>query len=242
MIRDDMLRIGICDDERAAVDSHAEQVRLVMRQMGMNADIRKCYTGNELLMEIEENGKFDILLLDIEMEDMNGIEVARRIRNTDAYVVIIFISAFDQYCKEAISVQPYAFLDKPLQHAQIRKAIKEAYSRQIEERETFDFQAGRVYYSIDLREIYYFHSELRKVYITARGAEYWFYGKIDWVERYLARKKHCFLRIHKSFLVNSRYIVRYDYEKVVLRNGEELEISRSRRKRVRQYCMELLER
>lgn len=104
-----MLRIGICDDEREALESHTELVRHIMQKMGMNADIRKCHTGNELLMEMEENGKFDIILLDIEMEYMNGIEAARKIRDTDAYVVLIFISAFDQYCKEAISVQPYAF-------------------------------------------------------------------------------------------------------------------------------------
>lgn len=238
----DMLRIGICDDDREAVEAHAEQVRRIMRQMGMNADIRKCYTGNELLLEIEENGKFHIILLDIEMEYMNGIEVARKIRSMDAYVVIIFISAFDQYCKEAISVQPYAFLDKPLQQAQIRRAIEEAYKRQIEEKETYDFQFDRVYYSIDLSEIYYFRSELRKVFIVTRQTEYWFYGKIDQVEQSLSRKKHRFLRIHKSFLVNSHYIVRYYYEKIALQNGEELEISRSQRSLIRKYCMELLER
>lgn len=74
-----MLRIGICDDEREALESHTELVRHIMQKMGMNADIRKCHTGNELLMEMEENGKFDIILLDIEMEYMNGIESARKI-------------------------------------------------------------------------------------------------------------------------------------------------------------------
>lgn len=238
----DILRIGICDDEREALEAHAEQVRRIMRQMGMNADIRKCYTGNELLMEIEENGKFHIILLDIEMGHMNGIEVARKIRDTDAYVVLIFISAFDQYCKEAISVQPYAFLDKPLQQVQISRAIEEAYKRQIEQKETFDFRADRIYYSVDLKEICYFRSELRKVFIVTRQKEHWFYGKIDQVERTLSQKKHRFLRIHKSFLVNSNYIVQYHYEKIVLQNGEELEISRAQRSMVRKYCMELMER
>ena len=70
----DMLRIEICDDEREAVEAHAEQVCRIMRQMRMKADIQKCYTGNELLLEIEENGKFHIIPLDIEMEYMNGIE------------------------------------------------------------------------------------------------------------------------------------------------------------------------
>ncbi len=236
-----MLRIGICDDEREAVEAHAEQVRRIMRQMGMNADIRKCYTGNELLMEIEENGKLHIILLDIEMEHMNGIEVARKIRDTDAYVVLIFISAFDQYCKEAISVQPYAFLDKPLQQVQINRAIEEAYKRQIEQKETYNFRFDRVYYSIDLNEICYFRSELRKVFIVTRQAEYWFYGKIDQVEKALSQKSHRFLRIHKSFLVNSHYISRYHYEKVILQNGEELEISRSQRNLVRKYCIVLME-
>ncbi|MCM1560833.1 MAG: LytTR family DNA-binding domain-containing protein [Butyrivibrio sp.] len=237
-----MLRIGICDDERAAVEAHAEQIRNIMRQMGMNADIRKCYTGDELLLEIEESGKFHIILLDIKMERINGIEVAKKIRRMDAYVVIIFISAFDQYCKEAISVQPYAFLDKPLQQSQIRKAIEEAYKRQIEEKETYDFKYGRVYYSVDLREIYYFSSDRRKIFIAAKQEEYWFYGKLDQVEQTLSKKKHRFLRIHKSFLVNSRYIVRYYYEKVVLQNGEELEISMSKRNSIRKYYMESLER
>lgn len=82
-----MLRIGICDDEREAVEIHAEQVRLIMRQMSINADIRKCYTGNELLLEIEESGKFHIILLDIEMEHMNGIEVARKL---SAYSPMLF--------------------------------------------------------------------------------------------------------------------------------------------------------
>lgn len=237
-----MLRIGICDDEREALETHTEKVRHIMQQMGMNADIRKCRTGNELLMEMEENGKFDIILLDIEMEYMNGIEAARKIRETDAYVVLIFISAFDQYCKEAISVQPYAFLDKPLQQAQIGEAIGEAYRRQIEQKETFDFQAGRVYYSVDLREICYFRSELRKVFVVTRQKEYWFYGKVDEVEWVLSQKRHRFLRIHKSFLVNSRYIVCYHHDTIVLQNGEELEISRSQRSLVRKYCMELMER
>lgn len=85
------------------------------------------------------------------MGHMNGIEAARKIRDTDAYVVLIFISAFDQYCKEAIRVQPYAFLDKPLQQVQIGKAIEEAYKRQIEQKETFDFRTDRIYYSVDLK-------------------------------------------------------------------------------------------
>ena len=59
-----MLRIGICDDIREEVE---KQVRQITYQIGIRADIRKCYSGMDLLMEIELSGQFDIILLDIEL-------------------------------------------------------------------------------------------------------------------------------------------------------------------------------
>ena len=69
-------------------------------------------------MEIELSGQFDIILLDIELGGMNGIETARQIRESDVNCNIIFITSFEQYSKEAISVHPFAFVDKPITYAQ----------------------------------------------------------------------------------------------------------------------------
>ena len=62
-----MLRIGICDDIREEVEKQEKQVRQITYQIGIRADIRKCYSGMDLLMEIELSGQFDIILLDIEL-------------------------------------------------------------------------------------------------------------------------------------------------------------------------------
>lgn len=237
-----MLRIGICDDAAEVVEYHANQVHRIMRQLGMNADIRKCYTANELLMEIEDNGNFHLILLDIEMDCMNGIEAAKKIRNLDPYVVLIFVSAYDQYCKEAIGVQPFAYLDKPVDYSKMKEVIEEAYNRQIEEGENFTFRVNRVYHSIDLKSVYYFKSELRKIYIVGKQHECWFYGKLDQIERLLQHKRHTFLRIHKSFLVNCRYITAYRYEKIIMQNGDELEVSKANRSKVRRYYMEQMDK
>ncbi len=236
-----MLRIAICDDDAETVGYHMGEVRRIMRQMGINADIRKCYTGDELLMEMEESGMFHIVLLDIEMQRMNGIETARRVRRLDPYAVLIFISAYDQYCKAAISVQPYAFLDKPAPSAALEKTLKEVCHRQLEEREAFDYHKNKVYYNVDLRDIYYFRSDLRKVYIIGKKEIQWFYGKLDEVEQILSRKKRLFIRIHKSLLVNWHYISCYRYEKIILQNGEELEISKSHRSLARRYYMDIID-
>lgn len=236
-----MLRIGICDDAGETVEYHAGMMKRIMEQLGMNADIRKCYTGNELLMEMEDNGNFHLILLDIEMESLNGIETAQKIRCRDPYVVLIFISAYDQYCKAAIGVQPFDYLDKPVPYSRLKRSVEEAYERQIEAGESYVIQMNRMYHSIDLKNVYYFRSELRKIYVTGKQPEYWFYGKLDKIEEALKNKRHKFLRIHKSFLVNCRYIARHGYDRIMLRNGEELEVSRSNRSKVRKYYMEQME-
>ena len=86
------MRIGICDDIREEVEKQEKQVRQITYQIGIRADIRKCYSGMDLLMEIELSGQFDIILLDIELGGMNGIETARQIRESDVNCNIIFIT------------------------------------------------------------------------------------------------------------------------------------------------------
>ena len=91
------MRIGICDDIREEVEKQEKQVRQITYQIGIRADIRKCYSGMDLLMEIELSGQFDIILLDIELGGMNGIETARQIRESDVNCNIIFIRKQSAY-------------------------------------------------------------------------------------------------------------------------------------------------
>lgn len=78
---------------------------------------------------IELSGQFDIILLDIELGGMNGIETARQIRESDVNCNIIFITSFEQYSKEAISVHPFAFVDKPITYTQMEKLISDVYEK-----------------------------------------------------------------------------------------------------------------
>lgn len=88
-----MLRIGICDDVIEEVEKQEKQIRQITYQMGIQADIRKCYSGMDLLTEIELSGQFHIILLDIELGELNGIETARQIRENDVECNIIFITS-----------------------------------------------------------------------------------------------------------------------------------------------------
>lgn len=165
---------------------------------GIITDIRKCYSGMDLLMEIELSGQFDIILLDIELGGMNGIETARQIRESDVNCNIIFITSFEQYSKEAISVHPFAFVDKPITYAQMEKLISDVYKKlQIDDK--FAFKSNKTYYNISLNKIMYFMSEKRITNVYCIDKICTFYGKMNDVEINLRKKQVDFWRIHHSF-------------------------------------------
>lgn len=149
-------------------------------------------------MEIELSGQFDIILLDIELGGMNGIETARQIRESDVNCNIIFITSFEQYSKEAISVHPFAFVDKPITYAQMEKLISDVYEKlQIDDK--FAFKSNKTYYNISLNKIMYFMSEKRITNVYCIDKICTFYGKMNDVEINLRKKQVDFWRIHHSF-------------------------------------------
>lgn len=118
-----MIRIGICEDLEEELKREKIMVQEIMQELGCNVQIVCCLSGEELLCEIESRGDFDILLLDIQMNGRNGVETARIIRETDHRAVMIFISMYDQYCKDIISVQPFAFVDKPVAREELKSTL-----------------------------------------------------------------------------------------------------------------------
>lgn len=234
-----MLRIGICDDVIEEVEKQEKQIRQITYQMGIRADIRKCYSGMDLLTEIELRGQFHIIFLDIELGGINGIETARQIRESDLNCNIIFITSFEQYSKEAIGVHPFDFVDKPVTYEKMKKLIGDVYDRlQIDDK--FTFKSNKTYYNISLNKIMYFMSEKRIINVHCMDKICTFYGKMNDVEAELKNKQADFWRIHNSFLVNSRYIEEYRYDMIVLQNGISLEISRAKKKSVRLMYMRKL--
>ena len=87
---------------------------------------------------MEQKGNMDIILLDIEMGGINGVETARQIREKDNRAILFFISCYDQYCKEIINVQPFRFIDKPVSEAELESSFKEAFKAMSQKEEIFE--------------------------------------------------------------------------------------------------------
>ena len=233
-----MIRIGICEDIVEELEKERNMVQEIMQEIGCNIKIFCFQNGEDLLYEIEDSGRMDIILMDIQMEGKNGIEISKAIRKTDHNVILIFISLYDQYCKEAIGVQPFAFVDKPVSYDSLKQALSEAVEIWNREDALFEFHFRKIRYSFLLKKICYFESNKRQICVCSEGKTAIYYSKLDEVEKKLKNSDIRFLRINKSFLANAIYFREYHYDYIVMDSGKEIQIGGKYRDKVRQYCME----
>ena len=236
-----MLRIAICDDDSKFTRKLETLVLQESQKLGIRADTDVFSDGKTLLKSFQNGDHYELILIDIEMEQVDGITAARRIREIDRTVLLVYVSGYDKYLKELFEVEPFRFLSKPLNHAQFDRYFKEACKRINETEVFYQFTFNKEIRKISVKDIVYFESNNRIVYIHLKdGTNEYFYGKLNNVEKELAASRQYFLRIHQSFLVNYDYIIKMNFFNITInyaRKKMELKISEDRQKEVRrQLC------
>ena len=225
------MRIAICDDD--VILCH--QLEGIILGFGKNEDVpvqtSVFFDGKGLWKYMKQGNHFDLIFLDIEMEQMNGIAVGRAIRDTlgDEECKIVFISSRRDYAMELFAIRPMDFLVKPVTQEKL-KAIWELYSRLYQkEQNVFYYQAKGNKNYIAFSRILYFRADNRKIEIhTTGGNVITFYGKISEVKRQTDVGR--FIQISRSELVNYNAVEEYREHMLTLRGGERLPVVASRRK------------
>ena len=240
-----MIRVAICEDVFPELQMQKRIIQSIMLKLSKNIKIYCFQSGEDLLFEMDTTGNMDIIFLDVEMLGISGIEAARIIRERDIRVILIFVSCHNQYCKEMIGVQPYAFIDKPVSEEKLEKILKQVLETRLNFCDGYCFSYNKKKYNIPLTQIRFFQSDKRIVRINTiqrkpPEQEYLFYGKMEDVEKSIIETNVKFLRIRKSLLVNAQFIKEYSVDKIVLDNGLELEISKRYKDNIRQYYVSML--
>lgn len=240
-----MIRIAICEDVISELLMQKQIIQSIMLKFSKNIKLYCFQSGEDLLFEIDTSGNMDIIFLDVEMLGISGIETARIIREKDFRVILIFISCHNQYYKEMIEVQPYAFVDKPVSEEKLMKILKQVLETRLNLCDGYCFSYNKKQYNIPLAQIRFFQSDKRIVRINtiqtnSLEQEYLFYGKLEEVENDIIETNVKFIRIRKSWLVNSQFVKEYSVDKVVLDNGTEVEISKRYKDNVRQHYISML--
>lgn len=230
-------KIAVCDDEQIICSTMYNKLLDLSKSKSVIFEI-DCFTSGEELCDEIKHTNYDLLFLDIELPKMNGVAVGQYIRETlkNENIQIAYISSKQEYAMELFEMRPINFLVKPLSDEKIESLVDKFLKLNKIDTETFNFKAGHNYYKIPFSDILYFCSNGRKINIVTLKKEYEFYGSLDNIYSEVKNKK--FLFVHKSFLVNFKYIRKYQYEQLTMSDNKIIPVSQMRRKTVRSMFFE----
>ena len=222
-----MLRIGICDDSaEARIALRAALERALDRRRSAEASFFEFSSGEGLLRWMENHaGELDLVFLDIEMGELDGMETARRLRSADEGLQLVFVTGYTDYVFDGYAVGALGYLMKPPKPEALDDVLERAALLRLRDEDSvFVCRSGETLYRIPKKSILYFRSERRQIACVAQRRTYVFYGKLDETE---ASVGEGFVRIHQRYLVRAGAVERMESTQVVLSSGEALPVSRA---------------
>lgn len=232
------LTIALCDDDETAVTIVGGTVKSLLEKRGVEGEIYAYTTAAELRQSMEAH-RFDLIMLDISMKEEDGIKFAKELRARGDRTEIVFVSSKEERVFESLAVAPFAFVRKRLFIADIKDMLDHflaVYSEGAGGR-VLELRTATEIVHVNVDEIVYIESfrDTQSVYLSGREQPVVLSSTMTELENQLA--KYSFIRIHKSILVNARYINRVDGCEVVLNSGKVLYSATKKAKQVRDEYM-----
>ncbi len=208
------MNIAICDDEKALHKELKEALCNYGRDRGIEI-YTFCFTsGSELIKSSE---MFDIIFMDYEMNDLNGIETSEIIRKNNDETAIIFLSAYPNVVFDTFSVNTFRFLTKPLNIDKMYDAL-DAYANSVNEDNLLIIKTLEKTWSIKHSEIIYVEAKRKHSIIRTTKNELEIAKCLGDIQKLLPEDN--FFRAHKAFLVNFQHIKNYDKSFIIFDNDE----------------------
>ena len=216
------MHIAVVEDDQESRQQLEEYIHQYGQEHGMTFDVDLFAGGDQIVAQ--DTSRFDIILLDIEMPGMNGMEAATKLRARDSDVVLVFVTNMAQYAIHGYEVGALDFVLKPISYYTFRVRFERAIHRALQR------EGGQVLLTcpdgvvrLNTRDIYYVEVQNRQLHYHTLQGEYLLRGTMQQAEQELGR--HHFVRCSHWCLVNLRHVTEVHRDTVVVA-GQELAISR----------------
>ena len=217
-----LLSIAIVDDEMIIRD----KIKKILEKKDKNAIVDTFSSGKDLL----SSAKFyDIVFLDIKMDEINGIDTAKRLRKKSEDIIIIFITGLKEYVFEAFDVSAFHYLVKPIDEHKFlmiyERAVTEVKKQSKSSSQTLFIKTRKRNVTLKQSDILYIESRAKKVEIHTKTDIIDVYAAISELEK---RLHGSFYRCHRGYLVNMRFISEYSNNSITLNNGEKVILAKEK--------------
>lgn len=222
--------IAICDDDILQLKINENYVLKWAHLNKLEIKISRFTSAKECLFEFHQESPIDLIILDIQLADLNGIELAKAIRDRNKLVKIIFITGHVNYALEGYKVQALDYLIKPIDKKDLFQCLDNFLLKSpISEQHFLCVEKGAKLYRFFYDEINYFTSFDHYIDMYTNQQVFTFRGKISDLEKKL--NDSVFYRCHRSYIVNLKSIKKITKTNLILKDGTQIPISRGRYKK-----------
>lgn len=217
------MRIAVCDDDGRQAKALEAAVGDWAEASSRNAEIRVFASAEAFLFDMNANDSYDVLLLDIEMPGMNGLELARGLRDKGAKSQIIFITGYPDYISQGYDVSALHYLLKPVKREKLYEVL-DRVAEALKRMPKFALiPVGKEVIRVYFEDIIYAESQGHYLYIKTKRGE--FRPRLTAGEL-AERLDGAFFKCGRSFLVGLRYVERITKDTVFLEDGTALPLGK----------------
>ena len=220
------MRIAVCDDN----PKELEKIKGCFCRIQGYDLVCSYFDSTSTVMEIlkTENSPYDLYILDIEMPGMNGLKLAKSIREKDSRALFVFLTSYTRYMKDVFDVVTFDFIEKPISDEKLLQILERAatYLNITSQHFSFGYRASR--YSLKYDRILYIEKKGRQALIHTFEDVYKTNMTLEEIWKQLNPKS--FVHIHSSYIINLYNLDRKDNEIAIMRNGEKLHITKGYRR------------
>ena len=231
------MRIAICDDEVVQQQLLQKYLEEWIKINGGILETELFQSGESFLFAWEDDRDYDLLILDIEMGQLSGMELAAKIRSQDENIPILFVTGYDRYMAQGYEVAALNFLMKPLHKEKLFEVLDKVKKRGKNE-EKLLFQTDKGPISLMLSKIWYVEARAHQCILYTEEEEYLVYSGISEMAKLLGSYRG-FIRCHRSYLVNVQHILAVVKSELILDDKRRLPVSRNSEKAVNQAFIEI---
>ncbi len=215
-------KIAICDDSDTDRRYVLNMVESWAESAAHNVDVNTFPSAESFLFHYEEESDYDILLLDIEMGEMDGVTMAKRIRHANDTVQIVFITGYSDYISEGYEVAALHYLMKPVKEEKLRSVLDRAAEKLAKNEKVLNFEIGSEMVRVPIYQIRY--ADVLGNYVTVHAlSDVTAKMTLGELEKQLDER---FYRVGRSTIVNLTQISRVTKTEIRLSDGAVIPLPR----------------
>ena len=220
-----MFQLALCEDKPVFSNAQKEACRKILEAQSIEHEISVFANGTDFISAfIDQKRRFDMILLDIVMDGVDGIELARMIRQHDKDAAIVFITSYDKFAILGYDVKALHYLMKPVDTQKLENLIKSVYTEKYVIN-VLTIKYGEQHIRVPIREIVCLETTGRRVEVSLMDGIVYYSGKLTDILGELP--KGLFIRCHQAFAINIENIRELNRRCAIAVNGKEIPVSRT---------------